>query len=231
MKNLEIKLLLPYNWAHMRRIRIYDDRGNLLVRIKHCEHVLVKVSDDCKHVTIRLDFYKSVIAVPQDEENLFLGVYMDFRDYFPYRYLDTLKIKCLTGRFMSAEAFDNYSLDIYDQSANYLPVKKFDRQAVYTGLFISAGLIVTSVAQQENPSQDLLFFIGMGSFISLLILNSIKNTIMVFDYKSRLIATGFAFILAFFFLEHSFAITALFFIFISTFIMQAWASITSIQST
>ena len=217
-------------WGHVRRIRIYDDNRNLLVRIKHGEHVLVKVADDCRFVVIRLDFYRSKIEVPQNQDELFLGVYMDFRDYFPYKYLDTLKPKCLTGRFMDAEEFDNYSLDIYNQSANFLPVNKFDRQAVFTGLAISGGLIVASVAQQENPDQDLVFFIGVSSFISLLILNAAKQTIQKFDYKSRLVATAVAFVLAFLFLQHTFAVSALFLLFILTFSLRVWANVKSINA-
>jgi hypothetical protein len=230
MKQMEIKLLLPYNWAHARRIRVSDDAGNLLVKIAHNEHLLVQVDDNCKHVVIKLDFYKSVIAVPDNTEKLFLGLYMDFRDHFPHKYIDTFKRKCLTGHFMTAETFDNFDLSFYENAREYLPTINYDNASVFLGLLISAGLVITSVVQQENPYQDLLFFIGVSSLISLLMVRAEKGKILLYDYKSRLVATALAFVLAFIFITPSFAINMVFFLFISLYIIRLLTNLKTIKS-
>ena len=229
MKNLEIKLLLPYNWYHARRIRIYDDQKNLLVKIAHAEHVSVPLPESCKSVTIKIDFIKSVIAVPENETDLFLAVYMDFRDIFPHKYIDILKRNCVTGHFMTAEVFDNFDLSFYHNAKEYLLTSKFDNLSVFLGLIISAGLIIISVVQQQNPYQSLVFFIGAASFISLLLLKAEKEKIKTYDYKSRIIATGLSFVLAFFFLSPSFAISMLFFLFIATYIIRVIANINALK--
>ena len=220
MKHLEVKLLLPYNWYHARRIKIFDDKGALLLKIAHGEELSVQINNVCKYITIRIDYIKSVIEVPQNNDKLFLGVYMNFRDRFPYKYIDAAKRKCITGKFMSKEEFENFNLNFYTNAIEYLPAKKFDNTSLVLGFIIASGLIVTSVVQQQNPFQDLVFFIGVASFISLLLVRAEKQKIQLYNYKSRLIATALAFVLAFFFLSPSFAIKTLFAVFVSTFILR-----------
>ncbi|GGB71089.1 hypothetical protein GCM10007424_08870 [Flavobacterium suaedae] len=230
MKDLDVKLLLPYNWYHARRIKIFDDKGALLAKIAHGEELSVQIDQECKHITIRIDYIKSVIEVPQNSDKLFLSVYMNFRDRFPYKYIDSVKRKCITGKFMSKEEFENFNLDFYANAIEYLPAKKFDNASLALGFIIASGLIITSVVQQKNPFQDLLFFIGVASFISLLLVRAEKQKIQLYDYKSRLIATALAFVLAFFFLLPSFAVSMLFAVFISTFILRLITNLKTLNS-
>lgn len=222
-------MLLPYNWYHARRIKIYDDKKNLLVKIAHAEHLSVSLPENCKSISIKIDFIKSVITVPENETNLFLAVYMDFRDTFPHKYIDTLKRKSITGHFMTEEEFDNFNLSFYTNSIEYLPVGKYDKPCIALGLAIAAGLVITAVIQQENPYQDLMFFIGAVSLVSLLLIGSEKDRIKVYDYKSRIIATGLSFVLAFFFLSPSFAVSMLSFIFISAYVLRVIASLNTLK--
>lgn len=230
MKDLEVKLLLPYNWYHARHIKIFDDKGVLLTKIAHGEELSVQIDQECKHITIRIDYIKSVIEVPQNSDKLFLSVYMNFRDRFPYKYIDAVKRKCITGKFMNKEEFENFNLDFYTNAIEYLPAKKFDNASLALGFIIASGLIITSVAQQKNPFQDLVFFIGIASFISLLLVRAEKQKIKLYDYKSRLIATALAFVLAFFFLSPSFAVSMLFAVFISTFILRLVANLKTLNN-
>lgn len=229
MRNLEIKLLLPYNWYHARRIKIYDDNNNLLVKIAHGEHLAVPLHESCKTITICIDYFKSVIAVPENETNIFLAVYMNFRDTLLHKYIDTLKRNCLTGHFMPAGEFDSFGLSFYKNAINYLPESKYDKPSVVLGMAIAAGLVIAAVVQQDNPYQDLLFFIGIASIISFIILQAEKGKVKVFDYKSRIIATALSFVLAFFFLSPSFAVSMLFFVFISTYILRVMVNINALK--
>lgn len=229
MKKMEIKLLLPYNWYHARRIKIYDDKKNLLVKIAHAEHLSVSLPEDCKSISIKIDFIKSVITIPKNKDSLFLAVYMDFRDKFPHKYIDILKRKCITGHFMTEEEFDNFNLSFYTNSIEYLPAAKYDKASIVLELAIASGLIITAVIQQENPYQDLVFFIGAVSFVSLLLVRSEKEKIKMYDYKSRIVATGLSFVLAFFFLSPSFGVSMLFFVFISAYVLRVIASLNTLK--
>ncbi|WP_159800132.1 hypothetical protein [Flavobacterium sp. MK4S-17] len=230
MRNLEIKLLLPYNWYHARRIKIYDSNKKLLAKIAHCEHLSVQLDDECDSVIIRIDFIKSVIQVPKGENDLFLAVFMDFRDKFPHKYFDILKRNCVTGRFMGAEQFDNFNISFYTNNIEYLPVSKVDNPSVFLGLLISASLVITSIIQQSNPHQHLIFFIGAVSIISLSMLQAERNKIRLYDYKSRIIATALLFVLAFLFLSPSFAINMFFFIIITLYILRVIANLKTLKT-
>ncbi|MFL9843819.1 hypothetical protein [Flavobacterium rhizosphaerae] len=223
MRNLYIKTLFPYNWCHIRKIKIYDDKGTLLIKVMHGEEPKVLLPEDCRSVTIKLDFYKSVIPVPANGENIFLGIYMDFRDKFPHKYIDTLKRKLITGHFMSEEEYNAFNLSFYTNAMEFIPISKVDKPAVLLGIIIASVLVILSVIQQQNPYKEIVFLIGASSIISLLMIAIEKQKILLYDYKSRIIATAAAFVLAFLFLTPLWSVNMLMFIFISLFILRAVA--------
>jgi hypothetical protein len=89
------------------------------------------------------------------------------------------------------------------------------------GLILSAGLIVFSIVEQENEYQELLFFISLVSFISLLMVVNERDKILAFDYKSRMVATGTAFLLASLLLSSPFYIVLVFLLFSFVFLLQS----------
>lgn len=86
---------------------------------------------------------------------------------------------------------------------------------------ISAGLLVISIIEQENQYQDLLFFISLVSFISLLMIVNEKEKLLALDYKSRMIATGVAFLVASMFLNSTFYIVLIFLLFSSVLLLKS----------
>lgn len=221
VKILNIKLLLPYNWGHFRKIGIYADDGKLITKIMHGETLAVEIDKNVKKIIIKLDIFRSEIDVPVNENVLFFSVYMNFRDYFPFQYIDTLKRKCLTGHFTTAEEFDKFDLSFYHMSKIWIMKSKINKPNLRLGLFLSGGLIVFSIIEQENVYQDLLFFISIVSFISLLMIFNEKEKILAFDYKSRMIATGVAFLLATLFLDSPYYIVLVFMVFSVVFLLKS----------
>lgn len=146
---------------------------------------------------------------------------MNFRDYFPFHYIDTLKRKCLTGHFATATAFEKFDLSFYQMSKEWIMKSKINKPNLRLGLFLSGGLIVFSIIEQENAYQELLFFISLVSFISLLMIFNEKEKILAFDYKSRMIATGVAFLLASLFLDSPYYIVLIFLIFSVVFLLKS----------
>lgn len=218
---LNIKLLLPYNWGHFRKIGIYDNDGTLITKIMHGETLQLPIDLSIKKVVVKLDIFRSEIEIPLDDKNLFLKLYMNFRDYFPFQYIDTLKRKCLTGKFVTAHEFEQFDLSFYQMSKVWISKSKIDKPNLRLGLALSAGLIVFSIVEQENEYQDLLFFISVVSFISLLMIVNEKEKLLAFDYKNRMIATGFAFLVASLFLSSSFYIVLIFLIFSGVFLLKS----------
>lgn len=224
MRKLNLKLLLPYNWAHIRKIKVYDDKKRLLTKIMHGEEPEIEIPDDSKQVIIKLDFYKSVITIPQGE-NLHLILFMDFRDRFPIKYFDTLKRKCLTGKFVTQEEFEDFSSNFYANAHKWIHKTEVDKGSLFLGFLLSVGLTVMSVVEQNNPYQDIIFMIGLASFFSLLAIQIENHKILLYDYKSRMIASGAAFMLGSIFLQSSFPLIVLFILFSLTFLLKSIHSI------
>ena len=51
---------------------------------------------------------------------------MNFRDYFPFIYTDTLKRNCLTGKFVTAQEFEEFNLSFYQNAKNYILISKIN---------------------------------------------------------------------------------------------------------
>lgn len=225
MKELNIKLIFPYNWGQIRRVGIYSDNGDLITKIRHCDNLKIFINVDVKKVIIKLDIFRSIIEIPANDDILYLTVFMNFRDYFPFIYLDTLKRKCLTGKFVNAQEFEKFDLSFYQNSKTWILKSKIDKPNLILGLLISISLLIVSVIEQQNEYQELLFFISLVSLISLLMILNEKEKLQVFDYKSRMVATGLAFLLSTLFLNSPYFIILVFLIFSSVFLLKSISEI------
>jgi hypothetical protein len=222
MRKLNIKLLFPYNWYHFRNVKVFNDKGDLITKVTHCDHQNLLIDTNSQFLTVKLDFFKSVLKIPEGNDELFLTLFLNFRDTFPIRYFDVLKRKCLTGKFLDKEEFDKFNLDFYNTDKKWILKPNIDKSNLILGLLISISLLITSVIEQDNEFQDLIFFISLVSLISLIMIFTEKNKILAFDYKSRMIATGFAFILGTFFLNSPIYIILVMFIFSSVFLLKSF---------
>jgi hypothetical protein len=222
MRKLNIKLIFPYNWYHYRNVKVFNDKGDLITKISHCENQNILIDNNSQFITFRLDFFKSVLKIPDGNDELFLSLFLNFRDTFPIKYFDVLKRKCLTGKFLDKEEFDKFNLDFYKTDKKWILKPNIDKSNLILGLLISISLFVTSVIEQDNEYQDLIFFISLMSLISLIMIITEKNKLLAFDYKSRMIATGFAFILGTFFLNSPIYIILVMFIFSSLFLLKSF---------
>ena len=221
VKILNIKLVLPYNWGHFRRIGIYADDGKLITKIMHGETLAVEIDKNVQKIIIKLDIFRSEIYAPVNEKILFLSVYMNFRDYFPFQYIDTLKRKCLTGKFVSETEFEQFDWSFYENAQQWVLISKINRPNLRLGLFLSLSLLIVSIIEQKNEFQELLFLVSLVSFISLLMIFNEKEKLQVFDYKSRMIATGIAFLLASLFLNSPFYIVFVFLMLSMVFLLKS----------
>lgn len=205
MKYLHIKLAFPYNWYQYRKVKLYDDNRNLITRIVNCEEKIITINDDIKEVTIKLDFFKSKIKLPNDhDENIYLILYLDFRDSFFTKYIDTLKRECLTGKIVSKEKFTDFNLDFYSIAKNKVKEINPNIKHLLLGSLISISLIFTGFKNVNDEYNQLVIFIGISSIVSIIIIY-LQKQLKYYDYKSRMISTGIAFFLATALLNNSIA--------------------------
>lgn len=225
MRHLEIKLQLPYNWGHIRKIGVYDNHGKRLVKIMQGEHHVLEIDPGVTHIIVKLDIFRSEIAIPENSDRLFLMLFMNFRDIFPYMYIDTLKRKCLTGRFTDSAEFETFSPAFYTASRAKMLKAVIDKPTVILGLLITAGLTFTSVVEQDNPNQHTLFFIGVAGFISLLMILFEKGQLLLYDYKARMAASAASFLLSVVLIKNTYPTGFLFLLFTTVFILRAYTSV------
>ena len=195
MQSLNIKLIFPYNWYQARMVKVYNEKGELITKVGYCEQQSVNIPENTESIILKLDYFKSEITIPKNEKELYLIIYLDFRDSFPVKYFDVLKRKSLTGVLVDKERFENFNLDFYEKAKNGMRKANPDVPNLYLGALISVFLIFSAIYQPSNNSTDIVIFIGLVSLISLFMIFLQKGKIMVFDYKSRMIATGLAFLL------------------------------------
>ncbi|TQD39319.1 hypothetical protein [Haloflavibacter putidus] len=202
MKHLHIKLVFPYNWYQYRKVKIYDDKDELITHLNHCEQKSINISSSTEFVILKLDYFKSKIKLPKENDNIYLISYLDFRDSFPIKYFDLFKRKCLTGKLVDKKSFDKFNLDFYEKAVKQMKKSKPNLPNLLLGTLISLALIFFGTTQQQNKDDNaLVIFIGVASLVSLLLIYKQRKKLLSYDYKSRVIATGIAFLLAIFFLN------------------------------
>lgn len=224
-RTLNIKLVFPYNWGQIRNVGIYAESGKLITKIRHCDNLQILIDSNVKKVTIKLDIFRSEIEIPLNNGTLYLTVFMNFRDYFPFIYIDTLKRRCLTGQFVTASEYEKFNLCFYKNSQKWILKSKIDKPNLILGLLISIALLIVSIIEQQNDYQDLVFFISAVSLISLIMIFNEKEKLLAFDYKSRMVATGLAFFLATLFLNSPFYVVLVFLIFSAVFLLKSISEI------
>ncbi|WP_430613940.1 hypothetical protein [Flavobacterium sp. JP2137] len=176
---------------------------------------------------VKLDFYRSEIALPKGGSPYYVMLYMDFRDRFLVRHIDVFKRKCLSGRVVERQEFENFWVDFYNKSSLLSKPALWNTPNLILGMLVSAALIVRSVVEQNNTAQELLFLIGVGSLLSLIAVIVEKARIQQYDYDARITATACAFFLAICFVEDGFAAKFLLLAFNATFLLKSFAVVKS----
>lgn len=228
MKELNIKLIFPYNWYHYRNVKVYDDKGKIITLISHCENQNLLIDKNIEKIIVKLDFFKSEILIPKNSETINLALFLNFRDTFPIKYFDVLKRNCLSGKLLEKKEFDEFNLSFYDTNEIWILKSKIDKSNLILGVLISMGLLIVSILEQQNQYQDLVFFISIVSLISLLMIIVEKNKLLLFDYKSRMIATGFALVFATFFLSSPYYIVMVLIVFSLMFLLKTFRKIENV---
>lgn len=193
MKTVHIKLFFPRNWYHARRLKLYHE-GEQIAYIMHNDSLVLQLPQEATTLHWKLDYFRNSIELPK-EETSYLILFMNVGEGIIQLYLKTLRRKCIQGKFVSQEEFENStSTTIYQSTQTWLPITKIDRPILYIGLLIGVISLLYSIYAQTDWSA-ILFLLGGGTIVSLLILIFEKNRVPMGDYKSRMWASVGCFIL------------------------------------
>ena len=74
MRKLNIKLIFPYNWYHYRNVKVFNDKGDLITKISHCENQNILI-DKCGITKTKLGINKKTNFVRIIEYNGYKNIF------------------------------------------------------------------------------------------------------------------------------------------------------------
>ncbi|WP_353117237.1 hypothetical protein [Myroides odoratus] len=230
MKTVHLKLFFPRNWYHARKLKIYTDNKKL-AWIMHNQTIEIQIPKETQSLQWKLDYFKHTISLPNKEQPLYILLFMNVGSGTLQLYLKTLNRKCIQGKIVSQEEFENStSISIYQNNQEWLPQIQLDRSILFLGLLIGIISLVYAVFMQTEW-RDIVFLLGGGTILSLLILIMEKNKIALSEYKNRMWASIGSFILTLFLIPtDDFAIQMLLIILTIGFILRFLLHLKKLQS-
>ncbi len=186
---LKIKCVFPGNAYLLRKVRIKS--GNQLIGKAGVLEVaeLPKVKGLIK---LRLDFYSAQIDIPDTSEDLFMIVYFDIRNYFPFYFIDFMFKNLLSVKLVDKKEFEKFDASFYGATSS--EIIHFNWQKIYTtivGLFVSSIFVLSLYLvqnQKDKYFEDFAFFIGLATIIGFLQMLFYRKKITETQYKTRVLS-------------------------------------------
>ncbi|MBB1150207.1 hypothetical protein H4K35_08695 [Myroides sp. NP-2] len=195
MKTVHLKLFFPRNWYHARRLKIYH-KSELIAYIMHGDSLEIYLPDEATSIHWKLDYFRNTIALPQQQDPIYLLLFMDVGKGLIQLYRKTLNSRCIQGKVVTAEEFEHStSATIYQSHLEWLPIARLDKSNLYIGLLTASITLFYSV-YSKTEWRAILFLLGGGTILSFLILLFEKDKITLSDYKNRMWATVGSFVLS-----------------------------------
>lgn len=193
MKNVHIKIHFPYNLWNGRKIKFYEDRNMIGSIISETEGTII-VKDDTTRLSVSVDIYGSKIDLPKDEEDIYLITYKKLSDGgFLIHQFDSLNFRSLKGKVVSKKEYDEFDSSFYANNQRWLDPRKLNRSHLYIALMIGIITLLYSIFRQTEY-KDLLFLLGGGTTVSMIIILLEKEKYIFGDYRLRIFTTFFSII-------------------------------------
>lgn len=192
---MKIKSIFPGSFYARRKIKIYDNDkyiGDLY------PNETIEINPKTKKLKFKLDYHKAIVENP---ENHYFIVYFDYRPYFPFNWLDLMKNALKVEQVETEDLFEKRITELSKSSAKKININVFTHLIIILQALAGLSILFTSVFKKDLIKSDinLLFFIGLVSFVSVLILwLNLKNTYQG-DFKIRHIAAIFLFLIVSFY--------------------------------
>lgn len=188
MKTVHLKLFFPRNWYHARRLKIYHE-SKLVAYIMHNDSLDIYLPDEATSIHWKLDYFKNTIVLPQQQNPVYLLLFMDVGKGLIQLYRKTLSSRCIQGKIVTAEEFEHStSATIYQSHLEWLPIARLDKSILYIGLLTASITLFYSIYTQTEW-REILFLLGGGTLLSFLILLFEKDKVVLGEYKNRMWAT------------------------------------------
>lgn len=202
MNNIIVSFYFPHNWYQYRSVSIKGNNRRKLGRVRYGEELNLKIPENTEKIKFGIDFYKESLYIDTIENSNYAVVYFDIKNNFSLLNPKILKVKT----FNTVEERNAFCKSLYANLGESKVIKEPNKTVLLLGSIISLILALNPFYPEQLVSLgdggfNLAFFIGLGSLVSMIILNSDKKNITIKDYKLRITSTILAFILSLFFIE------------------------------
>ena len=167
---IKIKCVFPSNNYILRKINIKKNNTSI-AKIGHNE--IIELNEAETTLNFKIDYHKSKVEIPKSNNTIYLILYFNFRNYFPYNFTDIMFKNSLRTRFTSKEEFDTFDKQFYnDDISSGINLNKTKITSIGLGFLLSLSFIVLSIMNLNSDGYNkFMFLYGIaGIFTFFLIL-------------------------------------------------------------
>lgn len=207
MRTITTSFYFPNDLYKLRSLKVRADK-EVLGKIKYAEERSFKIPENTEQISFSIGFHKTILNLDSVKENDYALIYFELKSSLDIYKFNILRVKS----FRTIEKRNAFCNTLYVDFGKSKTIKPSNKTIILLGSVISIILALSSFYPESSNAMDnggfsLTLFLGIGSLVSMLILNTEKN-IRLKDYKIRITATLLIFVLSLFFI-HSNTIIAI----------------------
>ena len=199
MKTITTSFYFPNDLYKLRNLKVRADK-EVLGKIKYAEERSFEVPENTEQLFFNIGFHKAVLNLDKVKDKDYALIYFELKNSLDIYKFNILRVK----HFHTIEERNAFCNTLYVDFGKSKTIKPTNKTVILLGCVISAILALSSFYPDSsaNGGFNLPFFMGIGSLVSMLILNTEKS-IRLKDYKTRITATLLIFVLSLFFIHSS----------------------------
>lgn len=205
---LKIKCAFPYNYYALRNVRIELSNGEKY-SIKHLEEIIIEV-ESADWIGFKLDYHNFKLPLESLNEDKYIIVTFDFRDYFPFYFLDIMFKNSMIAKIVTREEFKNYEINnSFIEKKESL--KRIDIVALSMNLLIGLSFVFLSIFESEIDDSDkgFLFVIGAINFTASIRYLMNRTSTIVKGYKQSMTISFYLIIIMLIFIDFNIEIKSI----------------------
>lgn len=198
-KTITTSFYFPNDLYKLRSLKVRANK-EVLGKIRYAEERSFEFPENTDYLIFNIGFHKTVLNLDKVKDKDYALIYFELKNSLDLYKFNILRVK----HFHTIEERNAFCNTLYTDFGKSKTIKPTNKTVILLGCVISAILALSSFYPDSsaNGGFNLPFFMGIGSLVSMLILNTEKS-IRLKDYKTRITATLLIFVLSLFFIHSS----------------------------
>jgi len=165
ISRLNIKCVFPDKNYTLRRVKIKLSNGEEF-SIKHLESLIIE-TENVEWIQFKLDYHKYKLHFENIKAEEYIIVTLDFRDYFPFYYLDLMFKNSMLAKIVTKGEFENYQIKhSLIERKEKLKIKDYAALTMNLLVFLSFILLSIFYSKIDPSDKNFVFVIGVAGLIS-----------------------------------------------------------------